>query len=615
MVIKVIAILRRVDTMKSKLFTIRVKPYVGESLTSYLFRLTKSNGMKILQLWKTLKVNSTEHYVQRNEIHLIDFAPTNSLNMEKLAKSIGVEENLLLRCTFYNIIRLFCGDKEIERVRFLSGMIRQSLHYCPKCLKEKRFNHLVWKIEGIDGCIKHGDKLLKQCSFCNNEIKYSQIVEIGKCPHCEKCLGECCSEKMDQDEQEKALWYYQAWTSLLINQNDKTYPAEIAMRILFLLNKKEDVIDIELIENNMENSGFLPTLLQHARQSLVTERTLHISFILTTLKKNKVGIEEFLEINVPDSFIKSLKSRRETLKESTSCIAPWCPSFKKTGSLIKTGTSLKKREKGNVLKYYLICNKCGCEYAFNEQSVLEERGYFIESYNRLNNESLKNAGLKEIVENTRFTDDKVKRSLAYFRSRNVLDDVNYFKGYIIKEELLNNFIKAVQIGEQIKSISKWECWEGYEDFLTYRYHINVMQALNKKEDKKVVVELKPEKTEEVNNVLEYMYEHDEDITLGTVCEKLGVCAETIRNWGCNGIIAKMKDQQKTKRVLERKTDIYSKIDNFFKRHGNKKISANEIYDAIDYSRTLLWRFAPEITAYISNRRKMHNSVVYVEESY
>src|SRR5690606_37621607 len=132
------------------------------------------------------------------------------------------------------------------------------------------------------------------------------------------------------------IWYTDIWNYQLKSQSQPLDPSEIAIRILYLMNNKSNNADLNNIEKNMRNPGVFPTLLQHARNSLSFERTLHISFILNTLKENNVGIAEFLELVVPSTFVNSIRTKSLLKIDKVSCQAPWCSSYKKAGSLKKT---------------------------------------------------------------------------------------------------------------------------------------------------------------------------------------------------------------------------------------------------------------------------------------
>lgn len=82
----------------------------------------------------------------------------------------------------------------------------------------------------------------------------------------------------------------------------------------------------------------LPTLLQHARDSLSQQRTLHLSFLLNILNKHYHSINEFLEITVPDCFVESVIQGGVVRRtDHLSCLAPWCNGYQRPGTLVKTG--------------------------------------------------------------------------------------------------------------------------------------------------------------------------------------------------------------------------------------------------------------------------------------
>jgi hypothetical protein len=71
----------------------------------------------------------------------------------------------------------------------------------------------------------------------------------------------------------------------------------------------------------------------------------------------------------------------------------------------------------------------------------------------------------------------------------------------------------------------------------------------------------------VYQVVDELFQEDQDITIAAVSNKVSVCPETIRNWGCNSYIAKMKRIQKEQRRIQRKEKLYQSIDLLFNHHG------------------------------------------------
>lgn len=92
----------------------------------------------------------------------------NTLNIEKLAKVTSLTKNQILMGTLFHTINRFSINDDLEKARFLTGMVRDHLCYCPDCLSEKPFHRLIWRIKDIDVCLRHHYVLLDKCLSCNH---------------------------------------------------------------------------------------------------------------------------------------------------------------------------------------------------------------------------------------------------------------------------------------------------------------------------------------------------------------------------------------------------------------------------------------------------------------
>ncbi|PKC51740.1 hypothetical protein RhiirA1_483097, partial [Rhizophagus irregularis] len=61
-----------------------------------------------------------------------------------------------------------------------------------------------------------------------------------------------------------------------------------------------------------------------------------MSIVLNILQERNFSLEQLCDLEIPDTFITGLQPKRKI--ENVSCMAPWCSSFGKMGSLVKTGT-------------------------------------------------------------------------------------------------------------------------------------------------------------------------------------------------------------------------------------------------------------------------------------
>ena len=551
--------------------------------------------LNLLRQWK-------KRYFQITDFSLLNFEPSQALDMKKTSDLLGISEEELSKLTFSNVLSLFRANDQLGRARFIPG-IRQEQYYCPLCLKHEAYYKLIWDIKGIDICYKHNIKLESTCPKCRKVMKRKDITQVELCPYCKSELSSHNSSVPSLQELQSNYWYYHCWERLCrIDEKHNIQPQETAIRLLYLLNDMEPSFDRERVKANLSETVNLSTLLQQARNTLSQSRAIHINTIIIILKSCNTPIDEFIKLVVPDPFKASIGETRKLIIENIACQAPWCRNYQMEGKLIKTGTSLKQKKNGQKLLYYLICPECYCEYAFNESRQLRERTYFIESYNTFIKYPPHELSIKKIFRMSGLSEDRIKRSLAYFSGRNL-----FCKPFNTNQVKMAKLIDAVHLGTKIKEIEEWTRWESYREFLYYRFHPQVMIAIQ--EDHKSDKKKSPPFTEgriAVLQTIEEMKTKDEDISLKSVIHKLNVCSETIRNWGCNDLISRAKKEQKKIRETKRRERIYLIVEDFLQNKDGIRVTVPEIYNILGTQRTVLWRSEPELTKHINQRIMLHN---------
>jgi hypothetical protein len=579
-------------------------------LSSYLLRLSKANGLSLLSLLNSIKT-SRGHYVKQNDIGLIDFSPKSVVDTTRLANMVDLPEEKLLSLSFYYALKTFCSSDSVERTRVFSGMIRDHIYYCPKCLEGKLYFKLIWRIQDVNVCILHGIPLLNRCYSCGSLLKLHESALSQSCQCGSKLSFFENGKKTSTKELEYQAWLYQTWNTLLNLSDYYLNSSDVAVRILYILNSCQIVFDRDKVDAASVNSSpSLATLLQHARDSLSQKRTLHISFILKTLFDNQITMDQFLSMPIPQNFIDSVRREVVPKYDQHFCIAPWCSSYLNPGSLVKTGTSLRRLTSGELRYYYLACKKCGCEYALNKAGELAERTYFIEGYNRLKDIVFVEKSVKRLASESGFTEDKVRRCLAYFQSRNIFSEADNTTN--LDFTLLNDFVSALEKGKTIKEVQTWNRWESYNHFLLHRFHSNVMQALIQVKRPRSHYNDSTVNRERVHQVLKQMLQGGKDITISSVSDIVGVSPETLRNWGCNQDIASVKNYQKEQRIQQMRNSLYNSIDKYFEIRKKVIVYSSELYQYLGKKRTVLWRISPEITSYVSEMVNQHNGKINKE---
>ncbi|MCF8567089.1 TniQ family protein [Alicyclobacillus tolerans] len=586
-------------------FPIRTRPLQGESLWSFLIRLSSRNGISILGMLNSIR-NWEKKYVQRADWGLLDFSPETAIDMQGLSQLSGLSVEVLHTMTVHNLLKTFGNKEEIQRARFLSGMLIDHYRFCPQCLSESvPYHRLLWRFENITGCLKHRCSLHNECPNCFQTISLKEIAELNACPYCGHRLSTANYQNGDIEWRQQK-WLYDALDTVLKTNITHVSHSDTANRLLYILCGYGNNFDRQTAESALPNPSVLPTLLQHARETLRTNRALHLSFLLSVLLTHNVSMSEFLEMEVPQTFIDSLREEKVRKYDQFSCQAPWCSGDDRPGTLIKTGTTSKRLSTGQTLLYYMACTECGCEYAIDEHGSLTERTYFMEGYHVLSKISSPMTSIKKIARRMNLSEDKARRCVAYFRSRLVLSvsrDVPH-----IHLGILEKVITAVRNGQTIKQIQSWPDWVSYDEFLLYRFHKDVMKELIVLKRPRVSERKdRSDKRVKVEKALQLLLEADRDITIASVSELIGACPETIRNWGCNQLIADMKGRQKGMRLAKRNETIYRKAEEYLS-HQNGQVRSDELYQHLGILKRVLWRSAPEITAYIAELLRTHNQL-------
>lgn len=587
--------------------TVRLKIFKDESISSYIFRVSKENGLSFLAFLNMIK-SSSKYYAQFSEINILDIVPLGHIDTDSYKEMTGDTSESLINNTFYKILEKFCKSIKVERSRFFTGIFDYEFRYCPLCLKERTYNKLIWRVKDIKICNQHKVRLLDRCLFCNNLIKYDQLRELGICPHCGNRLDfKIENENFDYKFLKEQKYLCETWNTLLYERYNKINPRDIAYKILYVLNNKNDQFNRNKVKDSIKEKNKLAMILQYARGTTIQKRVLHLATIIQILYDNDTSMQQFLNVNVPDTFISSVNSNFIKKIESASCIAPWCNNINVKGKLIKTGTSVKKHTSGNSLLYYMFCPECGCEYAYDRLGNIRERTNYIESYHLLNKCWDKEISLEKLSYVTGISEDQLKRILTYFNLREL-----FLKGnetFNIDNRLLELFLEGLKKNMTIKEIRSWKCWGGYRKYLLYRFYKDVIYGLNTRKIKR-----NKRKNPDVNKLriqkcLDKLLKDKERITLNSVCNALGISTETIRNWKENEMISKYKKQQEIIKLEEDRKVLHEKIDNYLRIHNNNIIKPKDLYRYLGIIRNTLWRKYPDITADITCKVKSHNKII------
>lgn len=590
------------------MFTVRILPKQGELLSSFLLRFANANGTNLLTLLRKFK-NSNLINPQKADFPLIDFAPLNAFDIKLLSKTTKISVENLLEMTFYFVLKKFCHSNELVQSRFLRGVIRDHLHYCPRCLNEKvPFIKTEWKVKGNDCCLHHQVRLINICNSCGNKIKLTQINEISNCPRCEESLGfDKYEEKANEEELRLQAFHSEIWKELCENNSYYLSPSEAAIKILFIFNEEHSELNMDVVQLKLSELGTnAKSFMQYARNTLGQNRTIHISFLINVLYKNKISLSHLFEMKIPNGFRKAIIPTKKNESKKAVCLSPWCNSYMKNEFLVRTGTKSKKRINGEKLLGYLACLECGCRFANNEIGEFKAIDFFVQGYTVLSSNDFEEISFAELGRRTGFDIGTCRRITIYFQVRGLYKSSSDIAG-IIDKSLLDEFIHAVNINVNLDAIAKWECWVSNSHFLLHRYHPEVMKVLIL--HKRPAMERRIDRDrirEEMVEICEELCNSDQDLTVGIVSERLKVTQNTLRKWGFNEYIYSMKAKQQKENVTKLLPTWYSLIEEFFNSRGGEKVLSEEVYAYIKVSQSFLRKVAPEVNRYINEIRIRYN---------
>lgn len=517
--------------------TVRPKIQGGESFHSFLLRCSKLNNYPLLSLLNATRIS--KYNLHRGDFHKLDIYPSNIFNKE-LLRITGISENEVNLSSFTGVIDLFKGKSKVEDVRFIDGVVRDKLFYCPKCLAEGQFLKTIWKVRGIQVCIGHQLKLLNQCGNCQKEIMIKDLINVHECPYCFNPLNLCEAETAEPEELSQQEWWYRNWEYLIHTTSLSMSHSELALRLLYVVCNSAEIFSSKAV---IIKHSLSVILLQCARGS-TSKSTPNIDFVLNTLNKSKIEVSNFIQQSLPSTFINSVIKTSVQLT-TPKCIAPWCAGFNTKETIIETATQSYEHA-GKKLLSYFYCKECCCEFAFDKYKVIVERTYFIKIFRKL---SLRTDYLKltwperELIFGVKR--NRIERAIAYFHARGIFR----YSMYTIKRDFLQKVVKAINEGAKVENIRRWEVWDCNNEHLIYRYHQEVMTALlkknnisQKKVDSKFIRTLQEHCNQMINENIE--------IRLKNVAQRIGCSITTIHNKQGAHIVKEYCRKQKLMKITE-----------------------------------------------------------------
>lgn len=172
--------------------------FPGESLPSYLNRLTIANGYEPVSLFTTVCNKRLARLGIKDNLE----RPTHPETFDMLGSLTGLEPRELANVSVHRFAQAPVLSR-VERQKIhlsdelpfllLSRPIRSRYlwrkewaQFCPKCLREASYHRLSWMLQDISACLDHQCLLVTRCRDCDAGVSIRSIVQR----RCERCGGD-----------------------------------------------------------------------------------------------------------------------------------------------------------------------------------------------------------------------------------------------------------------------------------------------------------------------------------------------------------------------------------------------------------------------------------------
>ena len=176
------------ETQFFDVLPIRLHPYEGECLSGYLLRLAAANGISD---FRAFVQSLFPAWHSRRQVHVFRWEyPVDSWGALPLRTQLSVER--LTRMTLLPWVAKFrtpsirTGIRQLSPGQILRDLVHPTLQVCPLCLQdEKSYRRLLWRLQMVVACLKHGCQLQGVCHCCGQLLpvveSYQQHLRCGHC--------------------------------------------------------------------------------------------------------------------------------------------------------------------------------------------------------------------------------------------------------------------------------------------------------------------------------------------------------------------------------------------------------------------------------------------------
>lgn len=204
-----------------------------ESLISYLARLAEAHGVLVgILIAQEIAPRLNKKYINNdikkggcsfyNNAHTIN-------GMDSTAKCFAENLSDLTQVNELSSLTFLKWHKTFST----RHLLRSNKAWCPKCFDEWLISNrpiyepLIWSLQDLQICSKHGISLQEQCPFCLSKLPFlSRNLRLGYCSNCFNWLGDTLVEEVDKPPTEWQVFASANLEKLISLNGDKNTNCE-----------------------------------------------------------------------------------------------------------------------------------------------------------------------------------------------------------------------------------------------------------------------------------------------------------------------------------------------------------------------------------------------------
>ncbi|RFU60743.1 TniQ family protein [Peribacillus glennii] len=597
------------DTMLQRL-GIRPAPKLGESLSSFVFRLCTLNKINFKEL---IKFVYKEKYVNKDKF-LIDVFPDEVINLHDLSILCGHDVETLKNHSFGVIFNKIYNQNDNRKRAFkldMNGLlIKDKRRFCIKCLAESGNFKLLWQVKGVNCCEIHKLPLVDTCQDCGEIQPYLHEGLMEK--HCFYCYSELPHQVISQVTMSKGndeSRIIDNWTFLLnpsLPFTKVSFPFNTEQSIALTLLYAQSVIFTKKILGRIKEDR-----LKSSIKNLNNSRSVLVSDVLYMSKEYKINAQDLLGLQIDDRFAKEFACLKDKQISPINCATPWC-LHKGSNNKMQKVVSSYHRLKDKYLSM-VVCTSCNIRYGVN---ITNNEWEDVENQITLISDVIKMLEKGESIRGiTRIAKSKTYQILGYilfhelFSTTNLVkikkenmptDDVSYFY------EIYEGSMAFPNLYKKAKRLFAWNMYElGY-----YLASPVVQNELNLTENikrvryfhSKTIVKGKVEK------IVNAAVKSTENMSLLQIAGALEKTPSIFRHYSLNDDLKTDINNHNNKLRKTRFRHLYESVERFFTSDNNqcKFIVMKDVYSYLGINRSYVRRNNLTLDHYISEKINCHN---------